>query len=201
MNFWDLTAGVYDLFADHYNRKVNLQLCETIKEMIGPEDQVLECACGTGMISAAIAPVCGTLLAGDDSEAMLRQARKKCRMYRNVEFVRSDITKLDLPDHMYDKVIAANVLHLLEDPYKALHEMERVCRHGGTLIIPTYVNKEKTGKTDGFVSAVGKAGADFKKQFTFRTYQEFFREAGYEDGKYTLISGRIPCAVAVLKNR
>ncbi len=48
-----------------------------------------------------------------------------------------------LPDESFDVVIAANVIHLLDDPYKALSELDRVCRPGGKLIIPTYVNKDK----------------------------------------------------------
>ena len=53
--------------------------------------------------------------------------------------------------------------------------------------------------TGGFVSAVGKAGADFQRQFTLDSYKAFFLEAGYRDVFVTLAKGRIPCAVAVLK--
>ena len=34
---------------------------------------------------------------------------------------------------------------------------DRVCKAGGKLIIPTYVNNEKTGKTSGFAKTVGNA--------------------------------------------
>ena len=49
---------------------------------------------------------------------------------------------------------------------KALGELNRVCRDGGQLIIPTYMNKDRKGKASSFAAAVGKAGADFKRQFT-----------------------------------
>lgn len=45
---------------------------------------------------------------------------------------------------------------------------------------------------------VGKAGADFKRQFTLSSYQQFFAEAGYQNVTYKMIDGRVPCAVAVI---
>ena len=196
--FWDKIAGVYDLFGNVYNGKVNRKLCTLISKSIYQSDVVLECACGTGMISEAIAPVCKSLTATDFSEGMLKRAKKKCRAFSNVTFQKADITSLDYADESFDTVVAANVIHLLNQPYQALAELNRVCKEGGKLIIPTYVNKEKTGKTGGVVKAIGKAGADFKQQFTYSTYRAFFEKAGYRDIKTTLIQGRVPCAVAVI---
>lgn len=46
-------------------------------------------------------------------------------------------------------MVAANVIHLLDEPYKALAELDRVCRIGGKIIIPTYMNKnEKVKQAD-----------------------------------------------------
>ena len=196
--FWDKIAGVYDLFGNVYNGKVNRKLCTLISKNIYKSDVVLECACGTGMISEAIAPVCKSLTATDFSEGMLKRAKKKCRAFSNVTFQKADITALDYADESFDTVVAANVIHLLDQPYQALAELNRVCKEGGKLIIPTYVNKENTGKTGGVVKAIGKAGADFKQQFTYSNYCEFFEKAGYRDIRTTLIQGRVPCAVAII---
>ena len=49
--------------------------------------------------------------------------------------------------------------------------------------------------------AIGKVGADFKREFTMDSYQAFFAEAGYVGASYTLCPGRIPCAVAVLPKK
>ena len=38
-------------------------------------DRVLECACGTGLITVAVAGKCGKLVATDYSEGMLKQTR------------------------------------------------------------------------------------------------------------------------------
>ena len=129
---------------------------------------------------------------------MLKRAEKNCAAYRNVQFRQANILSLDFPDSSFDKVVAGNVIHLLDEPLKALKELDRVCRPGGMLIIPTYMNKDQKGETSGFASVVGKAGADFKRQFTVESYRQFFLDAGYKDVKISLAEGRIPCAVAVM---
>ncbi len=96
-------------------------------------------------------------------EKMLERAKKKCRKYANVHFEKADIMHLDYPDHSFDAVVAANVIHLLDEPYKALHELERVCRPGGKIIIPTYMNRTENGKINGASKAIEKAGAEFRE--------------------------------------
>ncbi len=195
--FWNRIAGVYDLFA-FYNRKAHKELCERIAAMIASTDEVLECACGTGMLSVYIASRCRKLIATDFARNMLKIAEKKCAAYANVEFDVADILCLDYPNEMFDKVVAANVIHLLDDPHKALKELGRVCRSGGKMIIPTYMGKENREKSKPLTKAIGKAGANFKRQFTYADYRRFFADAGYGDVEYIFIEGRVPCAVAVV---
>ena len=197
--FWDNVAGVYDVFVNVINRKTHQKLKRIVSDLIEPDDTILECACGTGLLSAVIAEKCRHLTATDFSEKMLKKAEKNCRAFRNITYDQADITALPCPDSSFDKVVAANVIHLLDDPLAAISELNRVCKDGGMLIIPTYMNKDDKGKTNGFAGAVGKAGADFKRQFTVESYRQFFLDAGYSDVKVSLADGRIPCAVAVMR--
>ena len=197
--FWDNVAGVYDVFVNVINRKTHQKLRRIVSSLIEPDDTVLECACGTGLLSAVIAPKCRQLTATDFSEKMLKKAEKNCRSFRNITYAQADITALSFADGSFDKVVAGNVIHLLDNPVTALRELNRVCKDGGMLIIPTYMNKDDKGKTSGFAGAVGKAGADFKRQFTVESYRQFFLDAGYPDVKVSLADGRIPCAAAVMR--
>ena len=197
--FWDSVAGVYDVFVHVINRKTHQELKEIVAALIEPDDTVLECACGTGLLSAVIAPKCRQLTATDFSEKMLKKAEKNCRTFRNITYAQADITALSFADGFFNKVVAGNVIHLLDNPLTALGELNRVCKDGGMLIIPTYMNKGAKGKICGFAGAAQKAGADFKRQFTVDSYRQFFLDAGYPDVKVSLADGRIPCAVAVMR--
>lgn len=199
--FWDRVAGVYDLFANVYNAKTHKALKQLVAQQVAQTDDVLECACGTGLLTEVIAPRCKSIVATDFSEKMLMMTKRKCASFGNVSYRQADILALDFKDESFDVVVAANVIHLVDEPHKALGELSRVCKAGGKLIIPTYMNREKTGDASGFSKAVGKAGADFKRQFTFATYRQFFEDAGFADGEYTMIEGRVPCAVAVLRRQ
>lgn len=199
--FWDNVAGVYDVFVKVVNAKTHKRLKEIVAGQIGYGDTVLECACGTGMLSGVIAPKCKELTATDFSPKMLKKAKKNCAGFGNITFAQADITALPFPDNSFDKAVAGNVLHLLDTPLTALKELDRVVKPGGTLILPTYINRDKKGDTGAFVSAVGRAGADFKREFTVETYRQFFQEAGYRDVTVTFADGRVPCAVAVMKKK
>ncbi len=197
--FWDNVAWVYDIFANVINRKADRALCTAVEKMIAASDDVLECACGTGLLTGVIAPRCKSLTATDFSVKMLKRAKKKYRKYGNIQFEQANILQLPYPDKRFHTVVAANVIHLLDEPYQALHELDRVCKPGGKIIIPTYLNQTDSGKTNNVSDAIGKVGADFKREFTLNTYKQFFSDAGYANAGYILCEGRIPCAVAILQ--
>ncbi len=195
--FWDKVAGIYDLVETVYNGRVYKNLGKRIAKEMEAGDVVLECACGTGAISRHIAPTCKLLIATDFSGGMLRQAAKNCRNYDNVRIRRADMMKLKCRDNRFNKVVAGNVIHLLEKPEDAVRELERVCRPGGRIIIPTYINASE-GTNERAVRLFEAAGVNFKRQFDMESYQKFFKDAGYKNVEYDVIDGRMPCAVAII---
>jgi len=199
--FWDKAAGFYDIFENWYNGDVNRKLVSEVTNLIEKNDRVLECACGTGMISKGIASGCRELVATDFSVGMLRQAQRNCADYKNVRIRKANIMKLKCKDEAFDKVVAGNVIHLLDEPYKALAELLRVCKNGGKVIIPTYINNENTGNPSLFIRALERFGADFKKQFDFESYKQFFENAGIYDAEYKIVAGKMPCAIAIIKKQ
>ena len=195
--FWDRVSSFYDLFETAYNGKVYKNLGKAIARDINSKDAVLECACGTGAISRYIASRCRLLVATDLSTGMLKQTKSNCRNFHNVIVKRADMTRLNCRDDRFDKVIAGNVIHLLSTPYAAVKELVRVCKPGGKIIIPTYINaSDKTNKTA--VRLLELIGADFKRQFDMDSYRSFFEKAGYEDVEMYVIDGKMPCAVAII---
>ena len=196
MLFWDLVSGVYDLFERLYNKKCYDSTGVRVAQEININDNVLECACGTGSITVHIAPKCRAVRATDFSSGMLNKCRKNTKGLYNVRLCKADITALRCKDEVFDKVVAGNVIHLLDDPCKALDEMLRVCKKGGKVIIPTYINMGRDG-SEFLVKLFDLFGANFKKQFDMESYKRFFTENGY-DAEFDLVDGRMPCAIAVI---
>ena len=197
--FWDKIACVYDIFANIINRKTNIKLCNVVEGEISSTDDVLECACGTGLLTKAISEKCNSLIATDYSIKMLRIAERKLKKYQNIKFECVDIIKLPYPNNSFDIVVAGNVIHLLNDPIKAIQELDRVCRLNGKIIIPTYMNKNSVGNVDNVSNSINKLGVDFKRKFNKEKYMSFFKDLGYQDVRYIECTGRIPCVVAVIK--
>ena len=196
--FWNTIAGVYDLVENTFNGKVNRDIVQYVANQMDGSDEVLECACGTGMFSLPVAKKCRRLTATDFADKMLRQARKKCKDFSNVVFEKADITNLRYGDECFDKVVAANVIHLLDDPAAAMSELMRVCKKGGAVIIPTYIiDDNRTSSTAA--KFFNLLGANFKQEFTFAKYQDFFKAMGYDVAEYYTAEGRMPCCAAVIR--
>lgn len=194
---WDRAAPFYDLFENLYNKKVNTRLCAAVASYINGSDYVLECACGTGMLTLPIAAKCKKLLAADYSAGMLKQAMKKCAGTNNIKFAKANILSLPYKNDYFDKVVAANVIHLLADPAKALRELERVCKPGGKTIIPTYINGSKSS-AGAAAELLERFGIKFSREFSYESYRQFFSEQGHSDAEFILIDGRMPCAIAII---
>ena len=194
--FWSRIATFYDLIENVYNGKANKITTDYVASLMDKEDMVLECACGTGMFSKKIAPRVKSLTATDFSDGMLKQTRKKCGKMTNIKIESGDITNLKYEDNCFDKAVAANVIHLLDDPKKVIDELKRVVKPGGLIVIPTYVHFNASVAANIF----NKAGAGFKRHFDENTYKEFFKELGIENVKYTVCEGRMACDVAVFEN-
>ena len=196
--FWNTISGIYDFVENTFNGKVNRDIAQYVANLMTEDDNVLECACGTGMFSLPIAKRCKRLTAADFADKMLRQAQNKCKDLPNIRFELADITRLDYNDECFDKVVAANVIHLLDNPSAAMSELMRVCKKGGWVIIPTYIN-ESTKAASAAAKFFNLLGANFKHEFSAATYQEFFKEMGYDVNEYYTAQGRMPCCAAVIR--
>ena len=93
--------------------------------------------------------------------------------------------------------MAGNVIHLLPDPQSAMKEVTRVCKDGGKLIIPTYINGDE-GTNKLAVKFLEKLGANFKRQFDEKSYKQFFKDMGYENVTFEVVRGKMSCDIAIV---
>lgn len=196
---WDKLSPFYDFFETVYNGKCYRGIAKKITEYVTKDDIVLECACGTGLLTLPMAKKCKKLIATDLSVGMLRQAKKKVAAYSNTKFGKASILNLPFKEGEFDVVVAANVIHLLEEPAKAISELKRVCKPNGKIILPVYINKEKK---NSIVAAklLSVFGIEFKRQFSLASYQEFLASHQLSQVTYSVVDGHMPCAFAIITN-
>ncbi len=116
---------------------------KTVSE-IDASDIVVEVACGTGLISFEVAQKAKNVYATDISSEMIERCLSKQQEFNvdNVAFSQEDSYSLSCKDNFADSLVCCNALHVMNDPVKALHEMKRVLKRNGKLIIPTYCHNE-----------------------------------------------------------
>jgi ArsR family transcriptional regulator len=91
--------------------------------------------CGTGQVSAALAPFVQRIVAVDGSAAMLQAAKRRLHDVDNVDLRRGDLEALPIDDGRLDAATLMLVLHHITDPAKALTEVARVLKPGGRLVV------------------------------------------------------------------
>ncbi len=196
---WNTLSPFYDFFETLYNGKVFKGIAKEIKNYVNADDVVLECACGTGLLSVPIAEKCKSLVATDFSDGMIKRAEKKLRGFSNVELRKMNMLEIPYSDNSFDVVVAANVIHLLDAPEKAMRELLRVCKKGGKMVIPTYINRQRKNAMLA-AGLLEKMGVDFKRQFNLDSYKDFFSSMGLENVQYKTVDGRMPCVFAIIEN-
>lgn len=198
--FWDRWAWFYDL-AERSNRTVNAAAAARVAELVPVGARVLDCAAGTGEFSLAAAKRAASVLCTDQSRPMLDRARKKAakRGLTNIRFALRDVTALSDPDGSFDAVIAANVLHLLPEPERAVRELWRVTTPGGRLILPTYLQGKAGTAYGAMIKIYQGVGFHYEHAFTPETYRMFLERLNLAPVTLEVISGGVPEGIALLE--
>jgi SAM-dependent methyltransferase len=103
----------------------------------GPDDTVLDVACGPGLVVCAFARVARHATGIDLTPAMLDRARAHAAALglTNVTWRQGDVVPLPWPAASFTLVTSRFAFHHFLDPQAVLDEMVRVCAPGGTVLI------------------------------------------------------------------
>ena len=131
--FFSSSAGQWDrvrdeMFGDRFHLSALAGLAE-------PEWVVGDLGCGTGQVTAALAPFVSHVIAVDGSAAMLQAARKRLQGTGNVDLRRGELEALPIDDAKLDIATLMLVLHHVPDLNKALGDVARVLKPGGRLLV------------------------------------------------------------------
>ena len=145
----------WDRAADLYEPLWQAQLADaraTVLEFahLKPGEQVLDVACGTGLVTfeaaRAVGPE-GRVLGIDVSRRMVELALRRAQRLEttNCSFAAMGAEQLILPDASFDVVLCTLGLMYVPDPERALREMRRVLRPGGRAVIAVWGERSKCG--------------------------------------------------------
>lgn len=103
----------------------------------GPDDTVLDVACGPGLVVCAFARTVKHATGIDITPAMLDRARAHAagQGLSNVTWRQGDVLPLPCDDGEFTIVTSRFAFHHFLDPLAVLREMTRVCAPGGTVVV------------------------------------------------------------------
>ena len=103
--------------------------------LLPPEWTVADLGCGTGALTAALAPEVARVIGVDRSAHMLRAARRRTAGFATVELRRGALEELPIEDGTCDAALLVLALGWVADPARALAEAARVLRPGGRIAL------------------------------------------------------------------
>jgi ubiquinone/menaquinone biosynthesis C-methylase UbiE len=135
-------AQTFDLFAETTDDQVAARFTAALGD--AGRGDLLDVACGPGVVTAAIAPGAASVVGFDATVEMLDKARARCAKasLSNVAFQRGNAESLPFADARFDGVVTRLAVHHFADPQRALDEMFRVLRPGGAAVIVDVVSSE-----------------------------------------------------------
>jgi ArsR family transcriptional regulator len=131
--FFSSSAGQWDrvreeLFGDRFH-------LAALAAFAGSDWIAGDLGCGTGQVSAAIAPFVARVIAVDASAAMLQAAKKRVQGIDNIELRRGELEALPIDDARLDAATLMLVLHHVPEPARAIAEVARVLKPGGRAVL------------------------------------------------------------------
>ena len=141
--FFSSSAGQWDRVRDElFGDRVHLGAMAALAD----GDWVAgDLGCGTGQVSAALAPFVGRVIAVDSSAAMLQAAKRRLAAFDNVDLRRGELEALPIDDDRLDVAVLMLVLHHVPEPEQAVKEVARVLKPGGRIIVGDMLPHDREG--------------------------------------------------------
>ncbi|MDQ6737957.1 MAG: metalloregulator ArsR/SmtB family transcription factor [Gemmatimonadota bacterium] len=139
--FFSTSAGQWDrLRGDLFGSRAD------VVGLLGLLDEkwtVADLGCGTGQVSEMLAPFVASVVAVDESPAMLTAARRRLKGFTNVSVREGDLGALPVDDESMDAALLFLVLHYTADPAEVFTEIRRILKPDGRLLIVDMMPHER----------------------------------------------------------
>ena len=140
-NYFEQLAAKYDgwfktphgQYVQHFENEMTMSLTD-----VKPGMYIADIGCGTGLYTQELCRLGAKVVGVDISPEMLEIAARKTHNYADsVKFIQGDATALPFDDNSFDRVFSITAMEFFEEPQLCLHEMYRILRPGGHMIVAT----------------------------------------------------------------
>jgi len=146
---WSSAAPAWERHADFVDER-GAEVAEAMLHAaaLGPDQRILELACGPGGVGLAAADLVGTggvAVLSDIAPEMTAIAaeRAHARKLANVRTAQIDMEQIDFPDASFDVVLCREGLMLVPDPAAALKEAHRVLVPRGRVVFSVWGPRDR----------------------------------------------------------
>ncbi len=184
--FWNFCVFMYDFWHNlEYKSYQNVANC-ILEDIVGSE-QILEIACGTGILTQEITCHYNNLdyTAIDYARKMINICERK---KINAQFEVGDATNLTYLDKSFDKIIIANALHIMPNSECVLQEAKRCLKDDGILYAPNFLTPS-TFKEKFVLDIIHKFGYNVYNEFTRDSFINFLIQNGLVVNKNEVYQG------------
>lgn len=158
--------------------------------------EVVEFGCGTGVFTKPLAQNAKHIIATDLSDAMIEIARTRLEGFKNITVEKANCKNTSFPSGRFDTVFMANLIHVIENPQKALQESWRILRNDGTLLITCGTSYdmssfEKIKMVIRFIRKWGRPPRYFRGNYSPDELGSLVESAGFKIEEVELIGDRM----------
>ncbi len=166
----------------------------------GPDDRLLDVACGPGLVVCAFAPHVQAATGIDVTPAMLDRARKLAgdKGLANVTWRQGDVYALPYQDASFTIVTTRFSFHHFLDPASVLREMVRVCTPRGRIVVVDDYASEDPAKAAAFNRLEKLRDPSHSRCLTLTELKGLFGAAGLPepDATFYELRGDVPSLLA-----
>lgn len=145
IDYWESIYNRQDFLGVCYRRRMCQALSWLDNTNLSKNSKILDVGCGAGMMAKEIANRKYEILGMDYSYNMIKRAKAICNRKFAINFFQGDVESLPFKDSVFDMVLCLGVITYLKSEQKALHEMSRILKPGGTMIL-SILNKFSLAK-------------------------------------------------------
>ncbi|PKB17742.1 class I SAM-dependent methyltransferase [Flavobacterium sp. 5] len=153
------------------------------------EDNVLDIACGSGIVSCEFAKHVNHVTGIDITQEMINEAKKLQAKFqlKNIDWEIGEVTSLPYPDNNFSIVVSRFGLHHFLNPQLVLTEMIRVCKPDGIVMVVDVALPDN--KIDAYNMMEKNRDSSHVKALSVKEFEMLFEKSnlkGIKQSSYTL---------------